>query len=390
MDSHPIPQDVTGFQFRLIGDMTVKQFAYLVSGAILAWVAFSLPISAFIKLPFSLFFGCFGAALAFLPVEGRPLDLMAIYFFKALISPNQFLFIKNGSPIIPVLSQKISHVASAKKQPNTISEESLQTLLASNAPAQKGELDQKELLFLQSVSTIFQGGTQVVQPQQSAEQKNEEKSDEQIEPEAIEEVEQELEEQTQIIKEELEQVKANVQKEEVQGTNNQELQESNLRIAKLEQLLNETLSQKNQLEQQLLALQKQFSTQNQSLAPKMDDQKVQKNTVKTAAQTTNGMEVPNLIAGIIKDPRGNVLPNILVEIRDKDGNPVRAFKTNKLGQFASATPLLNGIYTIVFEDPAGANKFDTLEITAKGEVIQPLEIKSIDAREELRKSLFNN
>ncbi|EKD47460.1 MAG: hypothetical protein ACD_66C00049G0001, partial [uncultured bacterium] len=28
MEQHPVPQNVTGFQFKLIGDITLKQFAY--------------------------------------------------------------------------------------------------------------------------------------------------------------------------------------------------------------------------------------------------------------------------------------------------------------------------------------------------------------------------
>ena len=97
---------------------------------------------------------------------------------------------------------------------------------------------------------------------------------------------------------------------------------------------------------------------------------------------------PNLITGVVKDPRGNVLPNILIEVKDKDNNPVRAFKTNPLGQFASATPILNGVYTMTFEDPQNKQKFDAIEITANGEVMLPLEVISTDERENLRKELF--
>jgi hypothetical protein len=101
-------------------------------------------------------------------------------------------------------------------------------------------------------------------------------------------------------------------------------------------------------------------------------------------------EAPNLVTGIIKDPRGNPLPNILVEIKDKEGNPVRAFKTNGLGHFASATALLDGSYTIEFEDIKAENKFQKIAFEAKGQVIMPFEIISTDKREELRKELFPN
>jgi hypothetical protein len=100
-------------------------------------------------------------------------------------------------------------------------------------------------------------------------------------------------------------------------------------------------------------------------------------------------EYPNIITGIVKDPRGNSLANILVEVKDNQANAVRAFKTNALGQFASATPLTNGDFTIEFEDPRGQNKFDKIGFSAVGEIILPIEIISVDTREELRRSLFN-
>ncbi len=86
----------------------------------------------------------------------------------------------------------------------------------------------------------------------------------------------------------------------------------------------------------------------------------------------------------------NPLPNILVEVKDPQGNAVRAFKTNALGQFASATPLTNGNYTIEFDDPKILNKFDKVGFAASGAIILPIEVISVDTREELRRSLFQN
>ena len=97
---------------------------------------------------------------------------------------------------------------------------------------------------------------------------------------------------------------------------------------------------------------------------------------------------PNLITGVTRDPRGNPLSNILVEIKDKENNPIRAFKTNEVGKFASATPLMNGTYTVEFEDPKAQNKFEKITMHVAGQIIMPIEAISIDTREELRRSLF--
>src|SRR3990167_8583746 len=93
MENHPIPQDVTGFQFKLIGNMTVKQFVYLAVGAIIAWfVFFILPLPAIIRWPVAFISFGIGAAFAFIPIDGRPMDTMVGNFIKALLAPTQFIY----------------------------------------------------------------------------------------------------------------------------------------------------------------------------------------------------------------------------------------------------------------------------------------------------------
>src|SRR4051812_15255876 len=100
MDQHPIPQDVTGFQFKLIGTMTVKQFGYVATGVVLAVVLYYLPLHGFFAILIKVFlipiFGGSGALIAFVPIEGRPIDVMATNFFKAIFSPNQYIYRKRG------------------------------------------------------------------------------------------------------------------------------------------------------------------------------------------------------------------------------------------------------------------------------------------------------
>jgi hypothetical protein len=83
-----------------------------------------------------------------------------------------------------------------------------------------------------------------------------------------------------------------------------------------------------------------------------------------------------------------VLPNILVEIMNEQNVPVRAFKTNALGQFAAATPLPNGKYIVILEDPRKQNEFEQIQISLEGKIFNPLEITSMDQREKLRRELF--
>ncbi|MCL5433149.1 MAG: PrgI family protein [Patescibacteria group bacterium] len=403
MENHPIPQDVTGFKFKLIGDMTVKQFAYLAVGCVLAFIFFKAPIYWFIKFPVSFLSAALGVSLAFLPIEGRPLDTMFGNFLRALFSPNQYVYQKLGGELfVPIVVQKIQGPV---RQTQTQSQEKLQMYLANIHQRPKEKHDEKEMMFFKSLTSMFSGGTgqPMVSPPSSGhpriisadvEEKKEEKKIEVQKPENQNNLSETLQKEAALITKELEEAKKEeaVQKEpEITANIHQ-------KVLELEQQLNEVMTQRNQLEQQLLSLKKTIDTQQQKVfTPGVMQQRAETQNVrvipKTMGKTVGAPitpDVPNLITGIVKDPRGNVLPGILIEVKDKDGNPVRAFKTNGLGQFASATPLLNGTYTVAFEDPKGKNKFDIVELVVSGEIISPLEVISSDEREELRKALFSN
>lgn len=409
MDNHPIPQDVTGFQFRLIGDMTVKQFAYLAAAAILGWIAFTLPLPVILKFPLAFVVVGSGIALAFLPIEGRPLDVMVSHFLQALFSPNQYIYQKVGidlNPYVAPVKAKTANSPTVAVSPAK-SQQELQAYLQKLPKKAKNKYDEREMVF-------FQNLTQSVQPQQASSPSQmtsllhglphimsmhqQPVSSQQPEPkeEAQQPVQEapkdKLEKEAEAIKHEIEESK----QKEAKVVNTPIQPEVHQHTVELERQLQEMMQQKQQLEKQLFALSQKLQTSQQhAFSPSMAQatpvtQNVRKIPKSMGAQI--GLlalpDSPNLITGIIKDPRGNVLPNILIEVKDKDGNPVRAFKTNNLGQFASATPLLNGVYTIEFEDTAGKNKFDLVEIEATGEPLTPLEVTSTDEREQLRKELF--
>lgn len=83
-------------------------------------------------------------------------------------------------------------------------------------------------------------------------------------------------------------------------------------------------------------------------------------------------QIPNIISGFIKTTKEAVLTNVIVIIKDKTGNPVRALKSNKLGQFSIATPLPNGLYKLEFEKEGC--QFNGIDLELKGAVVPPLRI----------------
>src|SRR5450759_1562285 len=94
MDNHPIPQDITGFEFKLIGNMTLKQFAYVAGGSIIGLAFYASPVFFLIKIVLVLVSIGAGVAFAFVPFEGRPMDLMVKNFIKAVLNPTQYAYQK--------------------------------------------------------------------------------------------------------------------------------------------------------------------------------------------------------------------------------------------------------------------------------------------------------
>ena len=95
IEQHPIPQDVAGYKFRLIGDMTLKQFIWLAAGIILGLFIYQLPLPFFFKYPLAAIAVGLGAGIAFVPIEGRAMDKWLIAFIKSIYSPTQYVWQKD-------------------------------------------------------------------------------------------------------------------------------------------------------------------------------------------------------------------------------------------------------------------------------------------------------
>ena len=356
MENHPIPQDVTGFKFRLIGSVTVKQFLYILAAGALCGVFFIMPISFLIKWPAILFIASLGAGLAFLPIEGRPMDVMLINFLKALPAENRYIFHKKGAEallhdfftLLPAAKPVVNHA----EQKDTRRELLLSQLVRKNIPYKADEQERKQM---QDISGMFDASdtpvTGLVALDSNANT-----------PETIDTI------------------------TPLSGhlpiqADNVIPQESKPEVVEqpapppAEPVVNPKASaplpppEKIPPAQGMSAVSVAPEDQLQSGFPQIPD-------------------TPNIVLGIVKDARGKVLPNIIVEVVDSTGNPVRAFKTNALGQFSSATPLPVGQYQIVLEDTRHVHEFSPIDIEMNNEIFQPLEIISTDQREKLRQELF--
>ncbi|MDO8610662.1 MAG: PrgI family protein [bacterium] len=99
MEQHSIPRQITSFEFKLIGFLTLKQFIYILvfAGAgFVAYLIFPIPLLNYVV---GVLVAAVGLAFAFLPINDRPLDVWIKNLYKRLTSPTQYVFHKHNPPV---------------------------------------------------------------------------------------------------------------------------------------------------------------------------------------------------------------------------------------------------------------------------------------------------
>ncbi|OGC80666.1 hypothetical protein A3K01_04305 [candidate division WWE3 bacterium RIFOXYD1_FULL_43_17] len=95
---HAVPQNVMSVDFKLIGDLTMRQFAYVFIAGILAYLSYVFFIGIF-RWPLVFIIAFAGIGFAFIPVQERGMDEWIVNFFKAMYMPTQRIWKKE--PTIP-------------------------------------------------------------------------------------------------------------------------------------------------------------------------------------------------------------------------------------------------------------------------------------------------
>jgi hypothetical protein len=333
MEQHPIPQQISSYQFRLVGDMTLKQFFQLAGGALISLLFYASPLHPLIKWPLIILFALLGVALAFLPFEERPLEKWIIAFFRSIYSPTLFSWQQPQAK--PVFFQEEAPAPTG----GIIApggEKALQAYLSATPQRTPflSALEAAEQSFLSKVTQLFGGGytPRPIAPAPSMQAAPKKAKRPEVEIPSLKPTP---------LNEPLLRPKVVVEEKqaEVAGIAPQ------LRTTGVGQVWGSKGA--------LAGEAAQFSPE---AAPPLPP-------------TT-----PNTIVGQILDEKGKIVDGAIMEIRDVAGRPVRALKTNKLGHFMIVTPLVNGRYEVLI-DKEGYS-FDPIVFTTEGEIIPPIIIKA--------------
>lgn len=281
MEPHPVPRQITTFEFKLIGFMTLKEFAYMIVFAALATATyFLIPGELFKYIGAALVFGV-GIFLAFYKYNERSVDVWIRNLLLKLFSSSQYYYHKRNDPpsflenIIYDKSIAVLHTDAQKKLTSylgkvgnpPVSKEEAKTNVGQTVPENAPEIPPREMS--QPIHAPIEAPDSVV-----------------------------------------------------------------------------------------------------PVAPDLPTGEA------GVPQTTQTLEHPAL-SGIVKNGKDLPLPNILVYVKNKDGQIARILKTNIHGMFSTTKPL--GDEPVVLEPKDSANRFffDTLNINPS--VAQPLVIRSREA-----------
>jgi len=465
MEQHPVPQNVTTFEFKLIGDMTIRQFIYLALGVLVGYIFFSANWPSLIRLPLAFFSGFLGFAFAFMPIEERPLDRWFINFIRSVYSPTQFIWHK--LPQVPEFWSRLipRPQTTTTTLPYAEMRQKLDEYLKTIPPEPKNALDQIEaarltdlnlgettlipstmpyfplippvgndgvrvhrlrpidikkqgIVFpltekiidrtvlppkptIQSVTPkeessslnlsvgpggiITKAGTTPIDERPAAKLTPQEaqkitKTEKQTIKTGLSQQNTELKQQIADLQQQLEALKTEPIPETMTG------KDFDIKIKELVGKITEIEKQRLQREKELINLRRQLSDrpqENPAIKPQFEEAKETKRqpTAKYIADKTAQQKgiptittTPNIISGIVTTGTGEIIPGVIVVVNDKDKNPVRALRTNKLGQFMISTPLEIGTYQIELEKEGFA--FDIIEVELNGGVLSPLEIKA--------------
>lgn len=313
MQQHPVPQNISSYEFRLVGDMTLKQFSQLAGGAVLSLMVYASGLPGIIKWPLVLIFALFGAALAFLPFEERPLTTWIASFFKAAYSPTRYNWRRGAGEDVfgkeTVGAPPVSPQIAAKPEESQV----------------LSGFEEAEKTFFHRVMEMFQTVPGHSQPQQTA----------QGEPARV----------------------MSTPTESVPFA-------APVRVEPIEKPIAPPLAKTPYTPQSVSPVFEQ----------KRPGVQVQTATFTPEAAPPNPPAVPNTVVGQVLTQDGKIVEGAILEIRDQEQRPVRAIKTNKAGHFLTVTPLKNGSYEIETEKEGLV--FDKVRVSLEGRVVPPVLIRA--------------
>jgi hypothetical protein len=391
MREHAIPQDVVGYKFHIVGNMTLKQFLEVGAGCIVGFGIFSTNLYDIIKWPLIGLAVGIGVLAAFVPFEERPLDHWLMTFIKILYKPTKFFWRKEPhipDPFAYKPATEATTVVEVDLSPYR-RQRAKEYLVSVQAPREMDAFEIDEVNRISNIMNTF--GTITVTEIEAIKQPK--IATLKVTPHSLTNIGGEEE----VVVQEVTQVSAvaapvatmpasppltplplELQPPPVQQVAptldpTQVAQKvaipdaPTISVAKTQANAEESPTAAATLPES----QAVYSTAIAETTAAAASQNVAFNTtLPFPAPPTE----PNKIVGMVLTPNNELVTEAIVEIKTSAGSTARAVKTNALGQFFVSTALPNGDYVIeIDKDNVSA---EPMALSLVGQVVPPIEIRT--------------
>lgn len=155
-EQHPIPQNVLGVEFKLIGGLTIHQFGFLAVFVFIAWIIYSSGLPGFIKTPIAAGVALLGVVLGLVPIQDRSADIWLKNFLLAVSLPTERVWRKSPAnlDIFFELAQARSAIREQKDRGVSRDRSQLSEYLRNTPTDVNSPLDLAESEFLKSVRLL--------------------------------------------------------------------------------------------------------------------------------------------------------------------------------------------------------------------------------------------
>ncbi|MBU0974806.1 hypothetical protein KKD03_03850 [Patescibacteria group bacterium] len=388
MQQHPIPQDITGYRFHIVGSMTLKQFGEVLASVIIAVIFYNTNLLAIVKWPLIIFTIMLGIIAAFVPIQEKPLTHWISTFVGVMYRPTKFFWRKEAT--IPEYflfqSQQSTIVQEPEMDLTPAKRQRIKEYLGSVPETSSFSTDfsQEEVNRMKDILSSFQTvqittKTTVTNkttkekpkldirirgmraPKKIMEFSNPLLDDDSSEPASMFEIIKETKKVTKGIK------KSALPNDQV--AHNIEIPEED--TVKL-------TSEENEKEKELIGAISSDSSEKTFIKDQIPSNKNLGITKDVSFNSNLPFPIkpskPNKLVGMILSKNNDLLSDSIVEVQTLEGEIERAVKTNALGQFFITTPLKVGEYNVVIEKKGYI--FEPMHIEIDGSIIQPIEIRS--------------
>lgn len=407
MKEHPIPQDITGYRFHIVGNMTIKQFAEIGGGFLLAAILYKVGFPPYIKYPLMVLSAGVGAAMAFLPIEERPLDHWIVTFVQVLFRPTQFYWRRSATiPSYFLFEPSRDLTPNDEVDLSPARRERIHQFISSlnEGEAEVQELGSDDSLRLSSILDTFNDESlnQLLPVTTQATV---------TKPNLVVRVRQ--------LREDKEAGEVDVVPDQALAANSQPIQNPNDAGWNIQpQFATDIVEPPSQLQSSNLSasskapvaiptseltavIRSEQVDQNQA-EPTIDPSQTQpesseavplilttptQSPIKDSVDAQSGVYFnanlpfpstptePNKLVGMVLSAQGDMVPGAIIEVVDQNDNLARAVKSNALGQFFITTPLITGTYVIkVDKDEL---QFAPQELVVNNSILQPIELRAI-------------